>query len=91
MGPFICCVCENERQTGRNICSVAVHSLPRPAEPVQTPDRLLAGRLARESSNSWMMEGKGGEEQGKREPRQCRPVPRLQPLETSEERKRRGG
>lgn len=30
-----------------------------PAETVQTPDRLLAAHLAREWSNSWIMEGRG--------------------------------
>lgn len=39
-------------------CSCTLCSL---VEIIQAPDRLLAGRLARESSNSWMMEGNGGE------------------------------
>lgn len=54
---------------------------------VQRTDRLLAGRLARESSNSWMMEEKkGGEEHWKIEPRQCRLVP-----EKKEEEEEGGG
>lgn len=53
-------VCENETERGICVGSVAVHSPPEPAEPVQSSDRLLAGRLTRESSNSWMMARKGG-------------------------------
>lgn len=62
-----------------------MHSLLEPVEPIQSPDRLLAGRLARESSNSWKMEGKKGEEQWKRKTEEWRPVPRLEPLETAKE------
>lgn len=88
---YLLCVSVRTRDRQREIlASIAVYSLPKPAEHVQSPDRLLAGRLARESSNSWMTEGKREEEQWKRA-RQCRPVPRLRPLETPEERKRGWG
>jgi len=84
-------VCENETERGICVGSVAVHSPPEPAEPVQSSDRLLAGRLTREFSNSWMMARKRGtEREREREPRQSRPVPRLHPPETPEERKRGG-
>lgn len=45
----------------RNVCGLRSCTLCSLAEIIQAPDRLLAGRLARESSNSWMMEGNGGE------------------------------
>lgn len=84
-------MCVRTRDREREILAViAVYSLHKPAEHVQSPDRLLAGRLARESSNSWMTEGKGEEERWKRA-RRCRPVPRLWPLEILEERKQGGG
>ncbi len=64
--PFFCCVCVRTRDRQRKIFegSVAVHSQPGPAEPFQSSDRLLAGRLARESRNSWTVEGKERESQG---------------------------
>lgn len=70
---------------------VAVHSLPEPKEHIQILDRLLAQRVARESRNSWMAglserkKKNRGEEQWKTECKQSGPVPRLYPLESSQE------
>lgn len=57
---FICCDCE--RQTEMHGSRVAVECLPKSPELVQSPDRLLAERLTRESSNSWKMGREGREE-----------------------------
>ena len=52
--------CEIVRDGQREIFVVggALHSLPKPKEPFQSPDSILAGRRARELSNSWRMEGR---------------------------------
>lgn len=74
---FVFVVCENTKYLW------VVELFPeQPAETVQTPDRLLAALLARERSNSWMMEGRGRGPSQTIEPMQHRPVP---------EQKRGGG
>lgn len=50
------------RQTEMHGSRVAVECLPKSPELVQSPDRLLAERLTRESSNSWKMGKEGREE-----------------------------
>lgn len=63
-------VCENKKYPW------VVELFPvQPAETIQTPDRLLAALLAREWSNSWMMEGRGRGKSQTIEPMQHRPVP----------------
>lgn len=57
---FICCDCE--RQTEMHGSRVAVECLPKSSELVQSPDRLLAERITRESSNSWKIGKEGREE-----------------------------
>lgn len=48
---------------GRHSCTLC--GPPRPSGLIQSPDRLLAGRRAREPANSWRMEKDGAEAEGK--------------------------
>lgn len=48
---------------GRHSCTLC--GPPRPAWPIQSPDRLLAGRRAREPANSWRTEEDGAKAEGR--------------------------
>lgn len=48
---------------GRHSCTLC--GPQRPPGPVQSPDRLLAGRRAREPANSWRTEEDGAEAEGR--------------------------
>lgn len=66
---FVFVVCENKKYLW-----VAELFPGQSAETIQTPDRLLAALLAREWSNSWMMEGRKRGKSQTIEPMQRRPV-----------------
>lgn len=48
---------------GRHSCTLC--GPQRPSGPIQSPDRLLAGRRAREPANSWRTEEDGAEAEGR--------------------------